>query len=130
MPNRELFEYAVVRVVPHVERGEFVNAGIILHCQARGFLAAQIELDEARLLAIAPDADLATIRSHLEAMVSICQGAPDAGDVARLPLRERFAWLTAPRSTAIQTSPAHAGLCDAPELALEKLLAAMVRPLR
>lgn len=127
MPARCAFDYAVIRVVPHVEREEFVNAGVILHCHDRGFLAARVELDEPRLLALAPDADLALVRRHLEAIPRICAGGPAAGPLGKLPLRERWSWLVAPRSTVIQTSAPHAGLCDAPEIAIERLLDRVVR---
>lgn len=126
MPAHRSFDYAVVRVVPHVEREEFVNAGVILHCHEAAFLAARIELSEALLLALAPDADVATVRRHLDAIPRICAGGPDAGPIGELPLRERWSWLVAPRSTVIQTSAPHVGLCDAPESALERLLDKMV----
>lgn len=127
MPARRSFDYAVVRVVPHVEREEFVNAGVILHCDEAAFLAARIELSETLLLALAPDADVATVRRHLDAIPRICAGGPEAGPIGELPLRERWSWLVAPRSTVIQTSAPHVGLCDEPERALERLLDKMVR---
>lgn len=127
MPARCSFDYAVVRVVPHVERGEFVNAGVILHCHDRDYLAARIALDESCLLAIAPDADVASVRRHLDAIPRICAGGPEAGPIGELPLRERWSWLVAPRSTVIQTSPPHVGLCEAPESALERLTDKLVR---
>jgi hypothetical protein len=117
----------VLRVVPHVAREEFVNAGVVLYCEARSYLAAAIELDEARLLALAPAADLHAIRAHLDAVARICAGHAEAGPVARLPLRERFRFLAAPRNTVVQPSPPHAGLSDAPEATLERMLATMVR---
>lgn len=122
------FEYAVVRVVPHVEREEFVNAGVIVFCDEHDWLAAAIELDEARLLALAPAADVPLIRRHLDAIPTICRGGADAGPIGALPTRERWHWLTSPRSTILQTSQAHAGLCDEPARALEHLMAALVRP--
>lgn len=121
------FEYAIVRVVPRVEREEFVNVGVIVFCASHDFLEARIELDEARLLALDPRADLVSIGEHLAAIPSICRGEPDAGPIAALPLRERFAWLVSPSSAVLQTSPAHAGLCDAPESWIERLLERMVR---
>ncbi len=121
------FEYAVVRVVPHVERGERVNAGVIVHCGALDFLEARVELDEARLLAIAPGVDLGLVRRHLDAIVQVCAGGPEAGPIGALPRIERWRWLTAPRSTILQTSPAHAGICDAPGAVLERLVAELVR---
>jgi hypothetical protein len=127
VPARCSFDYAIVRVVPHVERGELVNVGVILHCRDREFLAARIALDEACLLAIAPDVDLATVRRHLDAIPRICAGGPDAGPIGELPLRERWSWLVAPRSTIIQTSPPHVGLCETPEIALDQLVDKLVR---
>ena len=117
------FDYAVVRVVPHVEREEFVNAGVILFCESRDFLASRVELDEARLLALAPDVDLDLVRRHLEAIPRVCEGK---GAIGRLTIRERWRWLVAPRSTIVQTSPAHGGLGE-PEEALEHLMARVVR---
>ncbi len=127
MPAPLSFDYAVVRVVPRVDREEFLNAGIILYCLAADVLVARVELDEARLLALAPDVDLPSVRQHLEAIPRICAGAEDAGPIAKLSQKERFHWLTAPRSTVIQTSPVHSGLCGSAGDALERLLARMVR---
>ena len=122
------FEYAVLRVVPGVERGEFINAGVVLYCQAERFLSARIHLDAARLTALDPDADLEAVRAHLEAVRSVCVGGPEAGSVGRLPLGERFGWLVAPRSTVVQPSPVHTGLTDDAEAELERLLSRMVLP--
>lgn len=127
MPTRCSFEYAVVRVVPHVEREEFINAGVILFCDARDYLAARIGLDEGRLRALAPEADAAFVRLHLEAVRRICEGGPGAGPIGRLPLRERWRWLVAPRSTILQTSAPHPGLAEAPEESLERLFCGLVR---
>ena len=121
------YDYAVIRVVPRVERGEFVNAGVVLSCKAGSFLEARIELDEARLRALDPGVDLYAVRAHLEAFAAICAGGDSAGPIGRLPARERFRWLTAPRSTVIQTSPVHSGRCDDHATMLERLLDAMVR---
>jgi hypothetical protein len=126
VPALSSFDYAIIRVVPRVERGEHVNAGVILFCLERDFLQARIELNEPRLRALWPDADLDLIRQHLEAIPRICNGDPDGGPIARLTLRERFRWLVAPRSTIIQVSPVHAGLCDDPERALDELFRQMV----
>lgn len=128
MPTPHWYDYAVVRVVPRVERGEFVNAGVILACAPAGFLQARIELDEAALRALAPDVDIAPIRAALDAIPRICAGGAAAGDLGQLSLRERFDWLVAPRSTSVQTSPVHTGRCSG-ELAatLENLLQRMVR---
>jgi len=121
------FDYAVVRVVPRVEREEFVNAGVIVHCYARDFLDARIELPEARLLALAPDADLALIYRHLAVIPRVCAGGVGAGPIGELSQRERFQWLAAPRSTILQTSPVHSGMCEDPHAALERLLERVVR---
>ena len=127
MPARCSYEYAVVRVVPRVEREEFVNAGAIVFCLERGFLAARVELDRAGVLALAPDADLALVEEHLRAIPTIAAGGEGSGPIGRLPARERFRWLVAPRSTVVQTSAVHAGLCEDPERALEELIDRMVR---
>ncbi len=122
------FEYSVLRVVPRVERGECINAGVVLYCQADRFLGARVHLDAERLKALDPDADLEAVRAHLEAVRSVCVGGPEAGSVGRLPLGERFGWLVAPRSTVVQPSPVHTGLTDDPEAELERLLSTMVLP--
>lgn len=127
MRAQSSFDYAIVRVVPRVEREEHINVGAIVHCHDRDFLAARIELDEARLSALAPGVDLALVRRHLDVIPKICAGGPDAGPIGALPRRERWSWLVAPRSTIIQTSSAHAGVCDDPEAWLERLLDRMVR---
>jgi hypothetical protein len=116
-----------VRIVPHVEREEFVNAGVVLFCDALDYLGACVEVDEARLLSLAPDVDLALVRRHLEAIPRICAGGPAAGPIGALPRRERWQWLVAPRSTILQLSPPHAGLCEKPEEELERLMGQMVR---
>lgn len=127
MRGRSSFEYAVIRVVPRVERGEFINAGIVLYCRARSFLEARIALDLARLRAISPESDPAEVMRYLEAFQRICRGEPDAGPIAKLTQRERFHWLISPRSTVIQTSPTHAGLCHDPAAMLEYLMTTVVR---
>lgn len=127
MPERHSFDYAVVRLVPHVEREEFLNVGVILSCQAADFLKARFHINAERLAALAPELDVAEIESHLEAMRLICEGGAQAGPIGRLPRRARFDWLVAPRSTIIQTSAVHAGLCSDPEEALERLLRKMVK---
>lgn len=126
MPERHSFDYAVVRVVPHVEREEFLNVGVILMCQAADFLDAKFHVDAKRLRALAPELDLKEVESHLQAMRLICEGGEEAGPIGRLPRRARFDWLVAPRSTIIQTSAVHAGLCFDPEEELEQLLRKMV----
>lgn len=128
MPVPNSFDYAVVRVVPRVERGEFINAGVVLYCLAQGFLGARVELDETRLLALAPEVDVSLVREHLLALPRVCAGGPEAGPIGQLPQKERWHWLVAPRSTMLQTSPVHSGLCEDPGLALEHLMDTMVRP--
>jgi hypothetical protein len=127
MPAPSSFDYAIVRVVPRVDRGEFINAGVVLFCRTRRFLGARIVLDERRLLALAPRADLDEIRRHLDAIPLICVGGPEAGPIGLLSQADRFHWLIAPRSAMIQTSPVHVGLCAEPDEALEHLIATMVR---
>ncbi len=130
MPAPSSFDYAVVRVVPRVEREEFINAGVILYCLTRSFLDARVELDVPRLLALAPDVDVEAVRSHLEALPRICAGGKGAGPIGGLPQKERWHWLVAPRSTLVQTGPVHSGLCEEPAAALEKLMDRMVRARR
>ena len=120
------FQYAVVRVVPDVERGECLNAGVILLCRPRRFLAARVHLDEAKLRAIAPEADPATIVPHLAAIERIAAGDPTAGPMAQLVQGERFHWLVAPSSTVIQASEVHTGLCDDPAVELDHLFDRLV----
>ena len=127
MPTLLSFDYAVLRVVPRVDREEFVNAGIILFCLERQFLAARVALDAARVRALHPAADLEAIERHLAVIPRIAAGAPDAGPIAALSLRERFHWLVAPRSTMIQLSPVHTGLCEDPAAELERLFSERVR---
>ena len=126
MPARSSFDYAVVRVVPRVDRGEMINAGVILFCLERDFLAARVEVNEPRLRALWPETDLELVRQHLEAIPRICAGSPEGGPIARLTIRERFRWLVAPRSTILQVSPVHAGLCEQPEAGLDELFRQMV----
>ena len=130
MPDTSAFEYTVVRIVPHVEREEFVNAGVILFCRPLRFLDCRIELDEARLLALAPDCDIAAVSSQLALVPAICAGGIGAGDLAGLDQPERFRWLAAPRSTVIQVSPVHNGLCTDPQAALGDLFERLVRSAR
>lgn len=126
MPAPVSFDYAIVRVVPRVEREELVNAGVILFCLQRDYLAARVGLDETLIRALWPAADLDLIRQHLDAIPRIAAGAPDGGPVARLSRRERFHWLVSPRSTVIQVSPVHSGLCEDPEKALDDIYRRMV----
>ncbi len=125
MPSN-LFEYAVIRVVPQVEREEFINVGVALYCKTARFLEVKYHLNEQRLLALHPDADVTDIRAHLEAFQAIASGQPEAGPIAQLDMASRFRWLTARRSTVIQTSPVHPGLCSQPEVALERLYEQLV----
>jgi hypothetical protein len=120
------FQYAMVRVVPRIERGERVNAGVVLFCRPRRFLAARIALDEDRVRALAPDADMEAIRGHLDAFGRIAAGDAAAGPIAALPDSERFHWLVAPSSTAIQCSPVHTGLTADPAAELDRLAARLV----
>ena len=123
MPVPSSFDYAVVRVVPRVERGEFINAGVIVFCLERRFLEARIVMDEARLQALWPHLDLDLVRRHLEAIPKIAAGDASAGPIAQLPQRDRFHWLVSPRSTIIQVSPVHTGLCEeSPERAIDELV--------
>ncbi len=130
MPTPCTYDYAVVRVVPRVERGEFINVGVIVSCAATGLLQARIEFDEARLLALDPGADLPGIRAALAAIERVCAGGAAAGSLAALSARERFGWLVAPRSTSVQTSPVHTGRCGELGPAIERLLDLAVRPPR
>ena len=113
------YDYVLIRLVPSVERGECLNVGVILFCRTLGFLEARIHLNGARALALSPDLDLATI-------MRICEGGPEAGPLGKMSQSERFHWLVSPRSTIIQTSPVHEGVCDDPEVALEHLHKMMV----
>ncbi len=121
MPVPTSFDYAVVRVVPRVERGEFINAGVIVFCLERRYLDARVVVDEARLKALWPQVDVEMVRKHLEAIPKIAAGDPEAGPIAKLSQRERFHWLVSPRSTIIQVSPVHSGICDEPENTVERL---------
>lgn len=128
MPALVSFDHATIRVVPRVEREEFINAGVIVHCPVRRFLDARVSLDPARLLALAPDANVDLVQAHLAGIPRVCAGGRDAGPIGLLPQRERFHWLVAPRSTIIQLSPVHPGLCADPASALAHLMDRMVGP--
>ena len=121
------YDYAVIRVVPRVERQEFLNAGVILWCQEQDLLEARVELDEPRLRTFDAAVDLDAVRRHLASFSIICAGGNHAGPIGKLPKRERFDWLVAPRSTIIQTSSVHSGRCHDVSLTLERLLDTMVR---
>ena len=127
MPERYVFDYAVVRVVPRVERGEFVNAGVILFCSTRGYLDARIDLDRDRVKLLAPSIDLDVVASYLEAIPQVCAGGGEPGSIGSLPQRARFHWLVAPRSTVIQTSDVHSGVHEDPKAALDALFEKLVR---
>jgi hypothetical protein len=121
------YDYAIVRVVPKVERAEFINVGVIVSCPERDLLLAKIEVDERRLMSLDPTLDLQSVQTHLAAIPTICAGGEQAGPIGRLSPRERFHWLVAPRSTVIQTSPTHTGsACDL-EAVVERVLQTMVR---
>jgi len=122
-----IYDYAVIRAVPRVEREEFVNVGVIVSCQSTGLLEAGIELDPARVRALDPHVDLETLRAHLEAIAIICRGGPGSGPIGALPPRARFHWLTARRSSMIQVSPVHTGRSADPASELERLLDRTVR---
>jgi len=126
VPDKFRYDYAVVRVVPKVDREEFINAGVIVSCPELSFLEARIKLNEARLLALDPNIDVELVRKHLASIPKICLGGDDAGSISQLPQRQRFHWLVAPRSTIIQTSPVHTGRCGDPAAALEHLVTTMV----
>jgi hypothetical protein len=119
--ERRAFDYVIVQVVPRVDRDERLNVGVILFCPTAGYLGCRIALDEERLRALAPDVDVAALASQLEAVRAVAAGAVTAGPIAELPPSERFHWLSAPRSTIVQPTSPHAGLCDDPAAALEHL---------
>lgn len=126
MPEQHLFEYAVIRVMPRVERGEFLNVGVIVYCAARRFLQCRYVLDPARLQAFSTDLDLVEIESRLQAFCRICKGGKEGGPIGALPIASRFRWLTATRSTVVQTSPVHPGFCPDGEAVLERLFGELV----
>ena len=127
MPTPHTYDYAVIRVVPRVEREEFINVGVIVSCPTARHLEARIEIDESRLRALAPSLDVEALRPYLDAIVAICRGDAGAGPIAALPPRARFHWLTAKRSSIVQVSPAHVGRTEQPELIVERLMDRMVR---
>ncbi|EME99160.1 hypothetical protein H340_17909 [Streptomyces mobaraensis NBRC 13819 = DSM 40847] len=125
--ERDVFEYALLRVVPRVERGEQINAGVVVYCQARSFVEARVHLDEARLLALDPAADVAGVRAALRAVEGVCAGGERAGQAACDDAGRRFRWLIAPRSTVVQPGPVHTGLTLDPRGEPERLLDLLVR---
>ncbi|MEU1892061.1 DUF3037 domain-containing protein [Streptomyces pristinaespiralis] len=127
MNDRDVFEYALLRVVPRVERGECFNAGVVVYCRARTFVAARTHLDEAKLRALDPAADVTGVRAALHAVEGVCRGGDDAGQAARDDAGRRFRWLIAPRSTVVQPGPVHTGLTTDPAAEVERLLDLLVR---
>ena len=121
MPTPASFDYAILRVVPRVERQEFINAGVVVFCLEKRYLAARIQLNVERMKALWPESDVELARQHLEAVPRICEGDPSAGPIAKLSQRERFHWIISPRSTIIQPSPVHTGVCDATDGLLDRL---------
>ncbi len=128
MPEMHSFDYVLLRLAPHVEREEFVNVGTILFCRTLRFLGCRVYLDEARLAALAPAFDVAAARAHVDLTPLLCAGGPAAGAIGALDQAERFRWLASPRSTVVQVSPVHGGLCDDPQAALDDLFQRLVAP--
>jgi hypothetical protein len=128
VPERSAYDYAVVRVVPDLDRAEFINVGVILFAKTARALLTRVSLDPASLARLAPAADAALVRSHLDSLERIAAGDEDAGPIARLSPSQRFHWLVSPRSTMIQTSPVHSGLCDEPQAELDRLFERLVSP--
>jgi Protein of unknown function (DUF3037) len=128
MPDarRSPFSYAVLRVVPRVERGERFNVGVVLFCRQLGFLGARIHLDEDLLSALAPDVAAGELRGHLETLVRVAAGEDGSGPIGALPQSDRFGWLVAPSSTMIQASEVHTGLCEDPAATLDQLFGELV----
>ena len=127
-PERKAFSYAILRVVPRIERGERFNVGVVLFCRQRDYLGLRVSLDEDRLRALAPDLPAAEVRSHLDALVRVAEGDSTGGPIAAMPASERFGWLVAPSSTIVQPSRVHTGLSEDPAATLETLYAELVEP--
>jgi len=127
MQEKHLFEYAIIRVVPRVEREEFLNVGVIVYCAAEGFLQTVYELKPERLRAFSTEPDMDELQQRLSAFRRICAGGPDSGTIGQLPISGRFRWLTAARSTVVQTSPVHPGLCTNAQQTLERLYTQLVQ---
>ena len=126
MPDKEQYEYAVIRIVPQVEREEFLNVGVVLYCAKHKFLQCRYHLNEERVLALFPDLDLTEMKQHLRSFEQICAGDREGGPIARQGIAERFRWLTATRSTVLQTSKVHPGLCSDPTSMLDRIYAQQV----
>ena len=127
MPERRPFQYTILRLVPRIERGECINVGVVVFCRQHGFLCARIDLDRARIQALAPDLDLAEVRVHLRAIEDVVDGAADTGALGRLDQSERFGWVAARSSTVIQASEVHTGMTEDPAATLEHLYQTLVR---
>jgi hypothetical protein len=127
MQEKHLFEYAIIRVVPRVEREEFLNVGVIVYCADHNFLKTKFELNKEKLSNFSNDLDIDELKERLHAFQQICSGLPEAGSIAALPLPARFRWLTATRSTILQTSPVHPGLCTDPQETLDKVYDELVK---
>lgn len=121
MQEKQVFEYGIIRVLPRVERGECINVGLILFCKRRRFLGMKYHLDDKRLRAFCPELDLAELKDYLQVWVAISEGKKEGGEIAKLDRAERFRWLTATKSTILQSSKVHPGLCSDPEAELDKL---------
>ena len=128
MPAEYTYDYAIVRIVPRVERGERINAGVILSCPEVDYLDARVELDEERLRALDPTVDMEALRASLATIPVVCRGGPEAGPIGELPQRGRFRWLVSPRSTMIQMSAVHTGRTTDPAACLDRLIERIVRP--
>lgn len=126
MPATSSYDYAIIRVIPYVERGECINVGIILFCRTRRFLGMLLHVDQQRLSVFAPQMDLPAVQQQLEHLRYVCYGKDGSGPIGQLPQSERFHWLVAPRSTIVQPSSVHSGLCSDPEAALQNLLKKLV----
>lgn len=127
MRDKKLYEYAIIRLVPKVERGEFINIGVILLSKEFNFLEMKYQLDEERINAFSSDVDIDQVRDYLCAWEKVCRGGEEGGKIGSLEIRVRFRWLTANRSTIIQSSPVHPGFCSEPKAALEKLFSKFVQ---
>jgi hypothetical protein len=126
MQDKHVFEYAVIRIVPKVEREEFINVGVILYCKEQKFLKAKFKLDEKKIHTLSIEIDLEEINDHLRSFDLICEGGKDSGPIGQLGIVERFRWLTATRSTVLQSSKVHPGFCDDAEKTIERLFTQMV----